>query len=128
MTLVGQKFYRGEKPPTANEIADALSVSSRLIGQIIQPMVQTKLILEVATPEPAYCPARPLETISCEDIIHALRAGQGQEPATREEPTRELVRDAFDQIRQAELRVARAVTLQGMVERTEAESSGGSAV
>src|SRR6266567_8198523 len=64
MTLIGQKVHRGEKPPTTGEIGEALSVSSRLIGQVIQPLVQAKLAVEVATPEAAYCPARPLETIS----------------------------------------------------------------
>src|SRR5207247_6130156 len=78
-------------------------------------------LAEVATPETAYCPARPLDRISYEDILQALRAGLGQEPATREEPTRELVRGAFEEIHQSEQRVARAVTLQAMVERIEAQ-------
>jgi len=121
MTMVGQKFHRGEQPPTVGEVSESLSVSSRLVSQIIQPLLQRKLLAEVATPETAYCPARPLDRISYEDILQALRAGLGQEPATREEPTRELVRGAFDEIHQSEQRVARAVTLQAMVERIEAQ-------
>ena len=121
MTLVGQKFHRGELPPTVGEVSESLSVSSRLVSQIIQPLLQRKLLAEVATPETAYCPARPLDRISYEDILQALRAGLGQEPATREEPTRELVRGAFDEIHQSEQRVARAVTLQAVVERIEAQ-------
>ena len=121
MTLVGQKFHRGELPPTVGEVSESLSVSSRLVSQIIQPLLQRKLLAEVATPETAYCPARPLDRISYEDILQALRAGLGQEPATREEPTRELVRGAFEEIHQSEQRVARAVTLQAMVERIEAQ-------
>ena len=121
MTLVGQKFHRGELPPTLGEVSESLSVSSRLVSQIIQPLLQRKLLAEVATPETAYCPARPLDRISYEDILQALRAGLGQEPATREEPTRELVRGAFEEIHQSEQRVARAVTLQAMVERIEAQ-------
>src|SRR5204863_2327036 len=31
ITFVAQKFHRGEKPPRAGEMADALAVSSRLI-------------------------------------------------------------------------------------------------
>ena len=120
MTLVGQKFRRGEKPPAVVEMAEMLSVSSRLISQIIQPLLQCKLVVEVATPETGYCPARPLDQISYQDIIQSLRVGRGHEPATREEPTRELVRGAFDEIEQAEYRVAKAVTLQAMVERAEA--------
>ena len=121
MTLVGQKFHRGELPPTVGEVSESLSVSSRLVSQIIQPLLQRKLLAEVATPETAYCPARPLDRISYEDILQALRAGLGHEPATREEPARELVRGAFDDIHQSEQRVARAVTLQAMVERIEAQ-------
>ena len=121
MTLVGQKFHRGELPPTLGEVSESLSVSSRLVSQIIQPLLQRKLLAEVATPETAYCPTRPLDRISYEDILQALRAGLGHEPATREEPTRELVRGAFDEIHQSEQRVARAVTLQAMVERIEAQ-------
>ena len=123
MTLVGQKFERGEKPPVATEISEWLSVSSRLIGQIIQPLLQSKLLVEVATPETAYCPARPLEKISYQDILQALRAGQGQEPATREEPARALVLGAFEEIREAEQRVAKGVTVQAMVERAEAAAA-----
>src|SRR5437667_9661479 len=123
MTLVGQKFHRGEKPPSAGEIAEALEVSSRLISHILQPLLQCKLLVEVATPEAAYCPARPLERITFEDILHALRAGQGQEPATREEPTRALARGAFDEIQQAARCVAKTLTLQAMVERSQAPTS-----
>jgi membrane protein len=121
MTFVGQKFHRGETPPSADEIAEALTVSSRLISQIIQPLLQCKLLVEVATPEAAYCPARPLGSISYEDILQTLRVGKGQEPATRAEPARDLVRGAFDAIQEAEQTVAKAQTVQGMVERAEAQ-------
>jgi DNA-binding IscR family transcriptional regulator len=93
-----------------------------LISQIIPPLLQRKLLVEVAMPEAGYCPARPLDRISYEDIIQTLRAGLGQEPATRREPTRDLVRGTFNEIEEAHLRVARSVTLQAMVERTEAVS------
>ena len=128
MTLVGQRFHRGEKAPTATELSELLAVSSRLVSQIIQPLLQRQLLVEVATPETAYCPARPLDRISYEDIIQGLRAGHGHEPATREEPMRELVRGAFEEIQQAQHRVAKAVTVQAMVERSEADSSGGGAL
>ena len=117
MTLVGQRFQRGEKPPSATEIAECLSVPSRLVSQILQALAQSRLLVEVGTPEAAYCPARPLDLISCEDILQTLRAGQGQEPPTREEPAREFVRGAFEQIQKAERQVAGTMTLQTMVDR-----------
>jgi len=120
MTFIGQKFHRGEKPPSAGEIAEALAVSSRLISQIIQLLLQSKLLVEVATPEAAYCPARPLESITYEDILHTLRVGKGQEPATRAEPARELVRGELDVIEEAERKMTKALTVRAMVERAEA--------
>lgn len=120
MTLVGQRFHRGEKPPGTAEIAESLSVSSRLVSQVIQPLLQTKLLFEVNSPETAYSPARPLDRITCQDILQTLRAGVGQSPATREEPARELVKGAFDEIRAGEERVAGSLTLHEMVRRTEA--------
>ena len=69
--------------------------------------------------EPAYAPARPLENISCHDILLALRAGQGQELATRDEPARTEVYGEFERIMEAEKKAAASVTVLAMVDRTE---------
>jgi membrane protein len=124
MTLIGQRFQNGAKPPGAAEIAESLSVPSRLVSQIVQILAQSRLLVEVGTPETGYCPARPLDRISCEDILQTLRAGQGQEPPTREEPARELVRGAFEQIQKAERQVAGTMTLQAMVARLQHPDAG----
>jgi len=124
MTLIGQRFQSGEKPPGATEIAESLSVPSRLVSQLVQILAQSRLLVEVGTPETGYCPARPLDRISCEDILQTLRAGQGQEPPTREEPARELVRGAFEQIQKAERQVAGTMTLETMVTRLQQADAG----
>ena len=98
-------------------------MSSRLISQIIQPLLQSQLLVEVTTPEAAYYPARPLGSISYEDILQTLRVGKGQEPATRAEPARDLVRGAIDTIQEAEQRMTKALTVQAMVERAEAQAA-----
>jgi membrane protein len=125
MTSVAECFTRGDRPPTTAMLAESLSVSSRLISQTLRTLVQNKLLVEVATPEAGYCPARPLDTISYHDILRALRAGSGWMPPTRQDPVRELVRGAFDSIRNAEDRVARDLTLQEMVNRAAIPPSPG---
>ncbi len=124
MTLIGQRFQNGDKPPGATEIAESLSVPSRLVSQIVQTLAQSRLLVEVGTPETGYCPARPLDKISCEDILQTLRAGQGQEPPTREGPERELVRGTFEQIQTAERQVAGSMTLETMVTRLPRADTG----
>jgi membrane protein len=112
MTLLAQHFQRGDKPPGVNLIATTLGVPSRLISQLVQPLVCAKLIVEVADREISYTPARPLDQITAHDIIVALRAGQGMELETRDDGSRERVREKFDSIYETERETARAVTLE----------------
>ena len=119
MTYIAQKFYRGEPPPTRSESAEALSIPGQLVGKVTGPLVKTNLILEVATEvqnEMALAPARPLDQISYQDILDAIRAGQGQELETRAEPSCDLVRTKFKEIQAAERRVAGTVTLHEMAQ------------
>jgi membrane protein len=117
MANIGQRFVNGQRAPTATELADALDVPTRLIHQIAHTLVASGLLVEVAgavvvaVPEMAYAPARPLEKITCHDILTALRAGQGQELATREEPAREEVRAQFERIQNSERDVSARITV-----------------
>jgi membrane protein len=117
MTIVGQSFQRGEKAPSTTEIAQMLAVPTRLVSRIFQALVSAKLVIEVLNGETGYAPARPLAQITCHDILHALRAGQGQELATQDDSMRELVRQEFEKVQQAEREVAQATTLEALVNR-----------
>jgi membrane protein len=114
MTLLAQHFRRGDKPPGVNLIATALGVPSRLISQLVQPLLCAKLIVEVADSENSYTPARPLDQITAHDILTALRAGQGMELETRDDAVRERVREKFELICGNERETASAVTLESL--------------
>jgi len=119
MECVGQRFQRGLPPATVPEIADTLVAPTRLVQQIMQALLAAQLVVEVAGVEPAFAPARPLENISCHDILLALRAGQGEELATRDDPARAEVFGDFERILAAEKQAASLVTVLAMVNRTE---------
>ena len=114
MTLLAQHFQRGDKPPGVNLIAATLGVPSRLISQLVQPLLHAKLIVEVADSDISYTPARPLDQITAHDILTALRVGQGMELETCDDAARERVREKFDSIYETERETARAVTLELM--------------
>jgi membrane protein len=119
MTFIAQKYRRGERPPASSEIAEALCVPSQLVGKVLHPLLQTKLILCVASALPdemAYAPGRPLDQISYQDILDSIRAGTGRELDTREEPARALVREKFSEIQKAERAIAGSITLQALAE------------
>jgi membrane protein len=117
MTLLAQRFEFGRKPPTLFEIASELEVPSRLIGRVLQPLIDAGLVLEVAC-EPSefgYAPARPTERISCYDVLQTLRAGGGQELETRDEQMRGVVCAHFEGIEAAERGAAASLTLKDLV-------------
>ena len=59
----------------------------------------------------AFLPARPLEQISCHDVLQALRVNQSGTVATREDAVRELMRGHVQRFDAAERAVAAEVTL-----------------
>jgi membrane protein len=123
LTFIGQRFVRGELPPSASEIAAALAVPTRLVKQIMSTLSTARLVTEAAGPEPAYLPARPLETITCHDILLALRSSQGQELATRDESARSEVYGEFQRIEEAERQAASSVTMLALVSRAHAHKT-----
>ncbi len=119
MECIGQRFQNALPPAGVSEIAEALAVPTRLVQQIIEPLRAAKLVVQVAAEENTFAPGRPLERINCHDILLALRAGQGQELATRDCPARDGVCREFARILDAEEKAASAVTVLMMVNRTD---------
>ena len=119
VTRVAEAFHQGEPPPRIAQLSEELAVPTRLITQIMQTLCSAHLILEVTGSETAYVPARPLQTITCHDILQAMRSCSGQELATRDEPTRVEVLGEFTRIQEAERQAAGAVTLLDLANRVQ---------
>lgn len=121
MQCIAERFQLVQPAPTVPEIAARLVVPTKLVQQVAQTLVSASLVVvTVANKELAYAPARPLDMITCHDILLAMRASQGQELATRDEPARTEVYGEFEKILEAERKAASAVTVLTMVNRTEA--------
>jgi membrane protein len=119
MTLVGQRYLHGEPPCTVLEAAELLGVPTRLVLQIMQTLSGSRLVVETAGADTAYLPARPMETITCHDILLALRAGQGPDLATREGPMRSEVYGEFQRIQEAERQAASSVSVLALASRVQ---------
>jgi membrane protein len=120
MTAVGQPYLRDEAPPTIVELAEELSVPTRLIRQIMETLGAARLVVETAGADTAYLPARLMERITCHDILLAMRACAGQELATRDEPMRSEVYGEFQRIQEAERQAAASVTMLALAHRAQA--------
>jgi DNA-binding IscR family transcriptional regulator len=127
MTLIGQHFHRGEPAATLQQICAALGIPTRLAQQVLQPLLAAQLVTEIAGAEPAYLPARPLDAINAHHVLRAIRAGVGQDIATRDEPARAEVLGEFAKIEEAERAAASSVTLLALVNRAQKQIAGAEA-
>lgn len=124
MTSIGASFQRGDPPNSVGSLSDGLGVPPRLTQQVLQTLINSHLITEVVGAEQAYVPARPIESISCYDILHALRAGQGLDLSSKEEPLQRHVLGEFQRINDAERKAAEKISLQVMAQRANSLESG----
>jgi len=118
MAAVGRHFEEGRRAPSVNQFADMLGVPTKLVSQLLQVLLRAGLVVETHERESGYSPARPLNQITAHDVLHAFRAGHGQDFAERERAADLPVMNEFDRICQAEQSAAGSVTLQDLVART----------
>ena len=120
MTCIGQRFQHGQPPVTVPEMARELGIPSKLVQQVLRTLLAARLVVEVAKLEPAYAPARPLETINAHHILMAMRSAIGQELISRDEPVRAEVYGEFARIQEAEKQAATSVSMLDLVTRAKA--------
>jgi membrane protein len=120
MTCIGQRFQRGLPLASVPEMSKELGIPSKLIQQVMNTLLSARLVVEVARDESSYAPARPIENINAHHVLMAMRATQGQELITRDEPGREEVYGEFARIQEAEKQVASAVSILTLVNRAQA--------
>lgn len=120
MTFIAQRFEAAEKPPSRLEMSKALGVPSQLAAQILVTLVKTGLVMETLGEETGYGPGRPVEKISVEDVLCAMRVGQGQELATADDSARAIVREQYERVLLAEMQAANAINLRALAARVAA--------
>jgi membrane protein len=118
MTAICLRFQNSFPPISTNQLASELTIPTRLVHEVLQTLRSARLVVELSDREIGFAPARPLDQITCHDILQAMRAGHGQELATRDEPTRKEVFGEFQRILDAEREAASSVTMLALVNRT----------
>ena len=119
ITLIGQRFQHGEPAATLQQISAELGIPTKLVLQVLQPLLAARLVTETASGEHAYLPARPLDAINAHHVLRAIRAGSGQDITTRDEPARAEVLGEFAKIEEAERIAASSVTVLTLVNRAQ---------
>lgn len=120
MTTISQRFQLGQPPASVRALSSELGVPGRLVQQIMGTLLAARLVVEVNGRDLGYVPGRPLNDISCHDVLRAMRVAQGQELATRDEPVRGEVLGEFARIEAAEKNAAASVTMLALAHRATA--------
>jgi len=116
MTLLGQRFNEGNgKPPGIIEISQILRVSTRLVEDILKAVSAGGLVTETNGDESGYTLARPLEKISCDDILMAMRTSKGDMATSSNDFARQVVDDLFKRALDAERTVSATTSLSLLV-------------
>lgn len=119
MTEIARRFHKGDTAPTVTELADNLRVSSQLLARLLRLLKETRLITEASTTVPGYLPARPINQISCDDILEVLRNSPEQGRGTKVAPDESNggpLSHAYESISSASRPVAQKQTLLMLVE------------
>jgi len=115
MVAIARRFEAGRKPATVIDLAREVGVPGRLATQLLAALTCARLVQEAGAEGAGYAPGRPLEAITFQDILDAVRTANGRELATADDETRRLLRAELERIRAAERSAAGAVTLKDMV-------------
>jgi membrane protein len=126
-TEVAERFHHGRPPPTVAGISGALDVPDRLLHEVIEILEDASVLRQVGEPdaEPGFLPARPLDKISVQDVIDAMReAGATGLSVKIDDETKYLAR-VVEGANAACAKVCAEETMQRIVERL--GEAGGSA-
>jgi membrane protein len=81
LLYLGREFYRGENPRSLKEISEETRISGVLIKNLLHPLIEKGIVLEVKNEEVVYLLGRKLERIKIREIIECSRDGLKHLPA-----------------------------------------------
>jgi membrane protein len=119
VTEVCRRFDEGSPPPTVEKMAAAADVPERLLFDVIAVLEEAGIVRRVDAPdeESAYLPGRPLERITVDDVVHALREAGEQGLAVRADEESRYLAQVVEATEEASSRISGAETMRRVVDR-----------
>jgi len=118
VTEVCERFDQGAEPATVEGIAAALDVPERLLHDVIGILEEEGIVRRADDPEghSAYLPARPLEKISVDDVLSALRDAGERGLAVKADEESRCLAAIVDATEAASSRVSTEETMRRVVD------------
>ena len=125
MALVSDRFESGAVPPKTQDLADQLGVASGLTSEVMDQLEENQLVSVVQSDQGGYLPARPPASISVDDVLVAIRRGQGIGVISSDDCLRDVIRGAYDQVEAEAAKISKELTMAEFA-RVAAESRASS--
>ncbi len=114
---ISRRFDRGEPQVGASALSNRLGIPPKLTQNLLRSMTDARLLTETVGLESSFVPARPIEQISVNSVLVALRTANGQDLVTAEDSLREVIRTELTAVRRAESDRADDLTLADLVRK-----------
>jgi len=115
MTAIGLAFQGGDRPASADSLANGLGIPPRLARQLLKSLSSAGLLHETSGIDSTYVPAKPLGGLTVHDILQAIRTAHGRDLTTAEDAARGRVAEALGWVRSAEKSKSLSITLEDLV-------------
>ncbi|MGC9034466.1 MAG: YhjD/YihY/BrkB family envelope integrity protein [Verrucomicrobiia bacterium] len=112
MVQICRAFENGYGAQKLSSLTNALGIPSQLASRVLTQLVNEGLIIAIQNGETAYIPKKPLEKISLYDVVQAVRRANGREVETVNDAMRQVVRNYYDEIINAERQVGERITMK----------------
>jgi membrane protein len=117
LVLSGEKFLKGEQAPNRIELADQFAIPERLANQILQELVDQRLLNIIDEEKSRYAPAQSLDTLKISDILRSRRTyGISNFPESKNDVADNIVRRIQEQFDDSLDSTFAALTLRDLIE------------
>lgn len=93
MLLAGQNFMAGQSPPSLLQVSKRLGIPSSFAKDVLDSLLSHRLLNDTSPGDGAYAPARPLESITLQQILNAVESPESFVSNRRPIPEAVLARD-----------------------------------
>jgi membrane protein len=112
MAFIAFKFHKGEPPPTEEDLASHLKSDALLVGAIVERLRKKNLVAELINPPQTFQLARAAERITLDEVVAAVREGEGNYSSIKEEGMKdEVIRPLFEAREQFARRLSQTTVL-----------------
>jgi membrane protein len=102
MTVIAKRYCENQPPLTVLEIEEKTGLTNKMVQSLLHALQEGGMIIEVATKQPAYVPARDVAMIKVVEIFNCLRTAEEKNSLVLKNLANKQVSDLLHKVSQAQ--------------------------